>query len=494
MSCHQPSTSRPHPGRRFAALTVGMALALTLCLPATPAFAVLAPPNVTASSPALAGKVLKHPSPGTPQLAPTGTTEQIKQLVQCGGTMYAVGTFTAISQDGVTVTRDNVFSFGASSPYAITSWNPDVNGTVYTITFNDGNCADAYIGGKFTSVGATVAKNIAEVDTTTGAVVSTFRHSASSVVESLLAVNGHLLTGGRFKNINSSHNAASYYFASLSPATGMNDHFLALHISGEYQFPGAHWNRTEITRQELSNDGTRDLVEGDFTSVGGKPRQQIFMLDLTRPHARVTGWSSPEWDASSGVTPECGDSHPEYIADAAWSPDDKIIYIADTGFRPYDWSGVFPLSGLCDAVAAFPATPVEVLHRWVNYSGCNSFFSVAADSRVIYAAGHERWGDNAFGCKSAGPGAVTTTGMTGFKLSGSVLLNTRGTGYYKRGRGLGADTMLLTPAGLWIGSDNLNGTNDCGGQSGYAGICFLPYRASGPPPTTPPGALTGRRR
>jgi len=44
-----------------------------------------------------------------------------------------------------------------------------------------------------------------------------------------------------------------------------------------------------------------------------------------------------------------------------------------------------------------------------------------------------------------------------------------------RGRGLGADDMLITSAGLWIASDNLNGTTQCGGVNQHAGICLLPY-------------------
>lgn len=44
-----------------------------------------------------------------------------------------------------------------------------------------------------------------------------------------------------------------------------------------------------------------------------------------------------------------------------------------------------------------------------------------------------------------------------------------------RGRGYGADDMLLTGAGLWIASDNFDGSNQCGGVSGHSGICFLPY-------------------
>ena len=35
--------------------------------------------------------------------------------------------------------------------------------------------------------------------------------------------------------------------------------------------------------------------------------------------------------------------------------------------------------------------------------------------------------------------------------------------------------MLLTSAGLWIASDNLDGSEMCGGTANLSGICFLPY-------------------
>ena len=50
----------------------------------------------------------------------------------------------------------------------MSSWNPTVNGIVNSIAFNGSNCADAYIGGKFTTVNGTTVKNIAEISTTTG--------------------------------------------------------------------------------------------------------------------------------------------------------------------------------------------------------------------------------------------------------------------------------------------------------------------------------------
>ena len=86
-----------------------------------------------------AGVVSATPAAGTPQLASTGTTQQIRQLVQCGGTMYAVGSFTQIKKGATTYARNNAFSFSATAPFTVTSWNPNVNGIVNSIAFNSGS-------------------------------------------------------------------------------------------------------------------------------------------------------------------------------------------------------------------------------------------------------------------------------------------------------------------------------------------------------------------
>ena len=57
--------------------------AAALCLPAAPALAQTGPVSPT-------------PVAGTPTLVATGTiTETIRQVADCGGIMYAVGSFTA---------------------------------------------------------------------------------------------------------------------------------------------------------------------------------------------------------------------------------------------------------------------------------------------------------------------------------------------------------------------------------------------------------------
>jgi hypothetical protein len=442
-----------------------------------------APAMAAPVSHALAGAVSPTPANGTPTLVATGTTEQIRQLVQCGGTMYAVGTFTQISgfngTSTQTFTRNNAFSFSATAPFTVTSWDPNVNGTVDTIAFNGTDCSTAYLGGQFTTVGGAAAKNIAAVDTNLGALVPGFKDNASGEVDTLAVVNGHLLAGGAFKGINGS--TADPYFASLSPATGQDDGFAHLSISGHYVYHGVHTNPTKVYNQQLSHGGTLDLVEGDFTSVGGVPRQQIFMLNVGGPAATVTGWSSPEWDGSKGNLPggyayQCSVKEAFYMRAAAWSPDDATIYIADTGFSPWNWSTAKPRTGLCDAVAAFPATQAEVTHNWINYTGCDSLYSVAADSSAVYIGGHERWADNQNGCNHPGSGALPAPGLGGFNpANGALITNASGTaGLYSRSRGNGADDLLVTSAGLWVASDNFGGGTSCGGVSGFAGLCFLP--------------------
>ena len=80
-------------------------------------------------------------------------------------------------------------------------------------------------------------------------------------------------------------------------------------------------------------------------------------------------------------------------------------------------------------------------------------------------------------CDALGAGGYSAPGIEGLNpANGALYVNPAGSaGYYSRARGLGADDMLLTSAGLWIANDNLDDSDTCGGVSGHAGICFLPY-------------------
>ena len=191
--------------------------------------------------------VLAKPVTGTPHfsVSDTNPTEQVRQLVQCDETMYAVGSFSQHPSAAAPRCRQNVFSFSATAPFSDELVGPNVNGNVNSIAFNDGNCSDAYIGGQFTSINGTTVKNIAEINTTTGAVVNSFAHNASAQVETLQAVNGHLLVGGYYTSINGS--SANPYMTSLNPTTGKDDGFVHLNISGHYQYSGSVLQLTQAS-------------------------------------------------------------------------------------------------------------------------------------------------------------------------------------------------------------------------------------------------------
>jgi hypothetical protein len=468
--------------KSLAAVAAGaLALGLAGYAPAGVSAAVSSPSGVQPP-----GAVSPAPASGTPELIYNTTTlNRVTQMVQCGNTMFAVGTFHEITQSGTNFSRSNIFSFQATSPYTVTPWAPQVNGTINSITFSGGNCGDAYIGGNFTSVNGTAVKDIAEISTTTGNVVPTFGTStAGGQIETLASVGNHILVGGYFQWINGSNK--NPFMASVNPTTGKDDGFLHLNISGFYQYCNNKGKCTTATtssvqNQQLSHSGNNDLVEGDFTSVGGLHREQIFMLNLTTNPATVTPWTSSQWDGSDPNQPyRCLPSEAWYIRSAAWGPGDSTVYIADTGFGPLNGSSTAPRTGLCDAVASFPATMGPVTDNWIEYSGCDSYYSVAADSSAVYAAGHPRWADNPDGCNTAGTGAVADQGLQGLNpANGNVYVRTSGKPVYSMSRA-NASNMLLTGSsghggGLWISSSNRFGSQTCGLMPSHSGICFLPY-------------------
>jgi hypothetical protein len=183
------------------------------------------------------------------------------------------------------------------------------------------------------------------------------------------------------------------------------------------------------------------------------------MLNVATSPATVTGWTSPGWDGSDGNLPggypyQCATVEPFYIQAPPWSPSDSTIYIGTTGYNPWNMPvGATARHGLCDAVAAFPSTQRSVTHLWVNYTGCDSIFAAAADASTAYFAGHERWSGNPNDCDAQGPGAIRAPGIEGLSPSdGALRLNSGDSALYTRSRGLGADDMLVTSTGLWIGS------------------------------------------
>jgi len=167
----------------------------------------------------------------------------------------------------------------------------------------------------------------------------------------------------------------------------------------------------------------------------------------------------------------------------SWTP-----LLTCRGCQPRRWAGRQPLQ---DIDKPYPRgelhfksvkVPAAARPAAVSAFGLAGSFPAAqapaADAGAAHCGGHERWSRNPNGCDSRGhnPIGIVATSMEGLDpVTGYLLLNSQGTALYTRARGLGADDMLITSAGLWIASDNLQGSQTCNGVQGLAGLCFLPY-------------------
>lgn len=409
-------------------------------------------------SPGTASAAVSSTPAPVPRIANSGTdgsTEQVRQLTVCNGVMYAVGSFSLVSNgtSSVQIARRNAFAFSVTAPYLINGWNPSPNGVVDTVACSpDGT---VLIGGAFTSAGGAANAHLAKLNATTGKSLPFALHP-SGRVEHIEVVSGHTFVGGSFPG----------FLKSVAPTTGQPDGYAVPTIAGTYSYPGVTANGTQIYNMTPKSDATAVLMTGVFTSVGGQHHEQVVRLDVTRGTgtAKVSAWEPTELEQ------HCATSEPFYARDATFAPDGQHIYVATTGYLPFGTSAAAPRTGPCDAAISYPAAEVAFSgHTWINYTGCDSYYSVAADSATVFFGGHQRWVSNPYGCDAAGPGAIAQPGLAEFNP---------GSGSYQpgpnRGRGWGADDLLRTPYGLWIGSDNFQGTSTCAGKSGHMGICFLP--------------------
>jgi hypothetical protein len=403
-------------------------------------------------------------SAATPQLGNSGTdgsVETVRQIVQCGGTMYAVGLFSRVKNpnSATLITRNNAFAFPAEGTRNVSAWNPNVNGRVDTVACGT-DSTYVLLGGSFTSVNGTAVRNVAKVNTTTGAVLPyafqpTGRVAHIEVVTDAGGVR-HALFGGYFTGLLDSRN----------PVTGADDGYGTPTITGNYNdFPGVVVPARRIWNMTVSPNGRAVLMAGVFDTVGGQHHEQIFRLNLTAGSSTVSRWSPTE------LYQHCIGRQAFYAQDAAWSTDMTRIFVVTTGFRPFDGSSSGPRTGPCDAAISYSAAEQEFNgHQWINYTGCDSLYSVAADASTVFIGGHQRWISNGDECdrnNTAPGGSQPGLGHLGVSTGADQPGPTRG-------RGLGAADMLRTSAGLWIASDNQANTSSCGGSSQRMGICFLP--------------------
>jgi hypothetical protein len=170
----------------------------------------------------------------------------VRKIIIVGNTAYLGGQFTAMipSGGGTAVTRNHLAAVDMTTG-GLLPWNPNANGTVYALLASGSNI---YVGGSFTSVGGSAHKNLAEVDGTTGAVISSFANSSkpNKAVRALVVANGNLYVGGAFTKprpylaeVNATTNA---YIPTWAPVVDGEVHALATDTSNSRIVEGGFQN------------------------------------------------------------------------------------------------------------------------------------------------------------------------------------------------------------------------------------------------------------
>jgi hypothetical protein len=207
---------------------------------------------------------------------------EIKTLVVQGNTVYAGGQFTSIGGQA----RNSIAALDAKTGIA-TAWNPDANGNIdndYRLASIVSTLAvsgnTVYAGGNFTSIGGQKRNYIAALDAAKGTATA-WNPNANDTIHALAVSSSKVYAGGKFTSIGGQKRNL---IAALDTATGIATTWNP-DANGQIDGRGNFINIVSA----LAISGNTMYVGGNFTSIGGHPRNSIAALNIVTGIA--TAWN-----------------------------------------------------------------------------------------------------------------------------------------------------------------------------------------------------------
>ncbi|ADB31799.1 PKD domain containing protein [Kribbella flavida DSM 17836] len=398
----------------------------------------------------------------------------VKTIQQFGNRILIGGEFTQVqSRDGATTyARTNLAAFNATTGEIDATFAPNPDGEVTTI-IPAGDGSSAFVAGYFNNISGGGSPSVARIDVTTGARVAGFHFPRiDGRVRDLRLSNGRLWIAGLFSTVEGRPQAG---LATVNPATGAYDPFMALQIAGLH-----NGGVTSVLKIDVTPDGSQLVAIGNFDTIQGVKHHQVFMLNLTGTSATVENWQTNFYNSA------CSSSFQTYMRDLDIAPDGSYFVISTTGAYGGSLSA-------CDSTARWNtgARGSDLKAKWINNTGGDTTYAVAITGSVVYTGGHARWQNNPFSGDSAGQGAVARPGIAALDPVNGLPLSWNPT----RERGVGVFDLLATPAGLWVGSD----TDRIGNFEYHAKIAFFPLTGAVIAPNNTPTLpndlyIAGRRK
>ena len=328
----------------------GVVVVLGLCLGAG-ALPAVAEPGEDGAVPAATGWFDDTPLGGWRSGA---ATDRVHDIAQIGSRVYVAGTFTTLrSPTGALVTRRYLAAFDATTGALLTTFNPVLNGAVYSLAVApDGS--RLYAAGAFTTVNGATRQRVVSLNPTSGGISTGWTaYGASGTVRSIVRYGNHLYLGGGFLGVNG---VVRTRLARLSATTGAVD---------PTWNPRADGNA--VLTIEVPRAGGRLYVGGRFTSLNGQAIGFLGAVDL------VSGATVGTFAAA-----QPGREVYDLLAD-----DDGRVYVAEGGFL-----------GRAEAYAGSNGARVG---RW----------DVSGDVQAVERIGDRIW----FGGHNFGPGQDQEVGI-----------------------------------------------------------------------------------
>jgi Domain of unknown function (DUF5122) beta-propeller len=387
-------------------------------------------------------------------------------LAQIGDRIYVGGSFTQVKNwqgTAVTQTRNYLFAYSATTGQIDGGFNPVINAPVMALGASpDGQLL---VGGQFSSVNGLARTGLVKLDAATGATVAAFKGTTGGGwVTDLDIANGKVYLTGTFTKVRS---VARTRLGAVDVMTGALDAELNLALSGQNPSTAAQQFQAEH-RLDVSADGTRMVIVGNFSSVGGVPRTQIAQIDLTTSPDSVVDWFTPKYPFHTSLKSNVNDIEIDPTGTYA---------VAVAGFRPV-WSGLTP-TALGDHAARWElASRGQIEPTWWTSSPTDTFTSVAISGSTVYVGGHFKWLNGR--TSSDHTGAVVRQGLAALDPRNGVPMNWNP----GRDRGWGVIDMLVTDNQLVIVHD----TTTVGGEY-HARLASFPLAGGSTPPAVALPAL-----
>lgn len=369
---------------------------------------------------------------------------RVEAVAKLGDRIYVAGNFTKVKNwqgSSPVQNRSFMFAYNVTNGQIDTGFNPVFSGPVVDLVVApDGS--GVFAGGAFSSVNGVVRVGLVKLDPTTGATVAAFKASTSggTGVFDMDIGGSKLYLTGTFTKVKGQLRTR---LASVDVTTGSVDPELTLGLTDQSTV-GSLTPWIKVHHLDVSADGTKLMLVGEFGAVGGILRSQVALIDLSTSPDSVSNWSTDKYVSFGYRT---------IATSVSIDPTGTFAVVVATCCPAYGADGVPTVLG--DHAARFELAPTGLVQpTWWSATPTDTYSDVTVSGAAVYVGGHFRW----LNARSPGDstGAVFRAGIAALDPDNGVPFNWNA----GRDRGYGIFDSIVTDDQYIIGHD----TNAVGGE------------------------------